>query len=77
MPRRFRKLIKRSVRSNRALRALEKHVFKDSNLKSLAGTTQAVDVIQGGVKSNALPERAWAIVNHRVSTERLVFRIFS
>ncbi|KAI0328685.1 Zn-dependent exopeptidase [Cubamyces sp. BRFM 1775] len=29
-------------------------------------TTQAADVIEGGVKVNALPERAWAIVNHRI-----------
>jgi hypothetical protein len=28
------------------------------------------------VKSNALPEEAWAIVNHRVSTERLAFSFF-
>jgi len=30
-------------------------------------TTQAIDVIHGGVKSNALPEQAWAIVNHRIA----------
>ena len=29
----------------------------------LSGTTQAVDIIHGGVKSNALPELAEAIVN--------------
>jgi len=29
-------------------------------------------MIQGGVKSNALPERAWAIVNRRISTESSV-----
>ncbi|KAM6504422.1 hypothetical protein JOM56_001365, partial [Amanita muscaria] len=36
---------------------------------SQVGTTQAIDiqVIHGGVKSNALPERAYAIVNHRIS----------
>jgi Gly-Xaa carboxypeptidase len=70
MPPHVRRLIERSVYSNLALRALEKRVFKDPNFKSLAGTTQAVDIIQGGVKANALPERAWAVVNHRVSTER-------
>lgn len=30
-------------------------------------TTQAIDLIQGGIKSNALPEEAWAVVNHRVA----------
>ncbi|KAF7320589.1 Gly-Xaa carboxypeptidase [Mycena chlorophos] len=32
----------------------------------LLSTTQAVDIIAGGVKVNALPEEAHAIVNHRV-----------
>lgn len=30
-------------------------------------TTQAVDVISGGIKVNALPEGARAIVNHRIA----------
>ncbi|PBK99207.1 carboxypeptidase S [Armillaria gallica] len=30
-------------------------------------TTQAVDLIQGGVKVNALPEKASAVINHRVA----------
>jgi Gly-Xaa carboxypeptidase len=34
--------------------------------RALVGTTTAVDMIQGGVKSNALPEQAWAVVNHRI-----------
>ncbi|KAJ9629459.1 hypothetical protein H2203_001833 [Taxawa tesnikishii (nom. ined.)] len=33
----------------------------------LVQTSQAVDVISGGAKVNALPERASAIVNHRVN----------
>ena len=41
-------------------------------LKNLVGTTQAIDLIQGGVKTNALPERAWAVVNHRIATERFI-----
>jgi Gly-Xaa carboxypeptidase len=69
MSRHVRRLVKRSVHSDRALHALEKIVFKDPILKSLTGTTQAIDMIKGGIKSNALPERAWALVNHRVSTE--------
>ncbi|KAH8882921.1 carboxypeptidase S [Thozetella sp. PMI_491] len=36
-------------------------------IKYLMQTSQAVDVISGGVKVNALPERAQAIVNHRVN----------
>lgn len=35
-------------------------------------TTQAIDLVQGGVKVNALPEEAWAVVNHRIDTQRSV-----
>ena len=34
------------------------------------GTTQAVDLIKGGVKVNALPERVDAVVNHRIAEQR-------
>ncbi|KAJ3798365.1 carboxypeptidase S [Lentinula aff. detonsa] len=33
----------------------------------LSRTTQAVDLISGGVKANALPEQAQAIINHRIA----------
>jgi Gly-Xaa carboxypeptidase len=36
-------------------------------IKYLMQTSQAVDVISGGVKVNALPERATAVVNHRIN----------
>ncbi|WWC63515.1 uncharacterized protein I303_106118 [Kwoniella dejecticola CBS 10117] len=35
--------------------------------RSMVGTTQAVDIINGGLKVNALPESVVAIVNHRIS----------
>ena len=34
------------------------------------GTTQAVDIIRGGVKSNALQEKVFAVVNHRIADYR-------
>lgn len=52
-----------------ALRAAEQELFKNRAFMSLVGTTQAIDIVDGGVKVNALPEQAWAIVNHRISTE--------
>lgn len=52
-----------------ALRAAEQELFKNRAFMSLVGTTQAIDIVYGGVKVNALPEQAWAIVNHRISTE--------
>ncbi|KAF9240733.1 hypothetical protein BU15DRAFT_73956 [Melanogaster broomeanus] len=58
--------------SDKALRSAEKQLFQNQMLKSLIGTTQAIDIVQGGVKVNALPERAFAVVNHRISTESSV-----
>ncbi|KAJ7512330.1 hypothetical protein B0H11DRAFT_1698767 [Mycena galericulata] len=45
----------------------EKKIFR-----ALVGTTQAVDLVSGGVKSNALPEEAVAVVNHRIATQSSV-----
>ena len=45
-------------------------MIKDKTFKSLIGTTQAIDLIHGGVKTNALPEEAWAVVNNRIATQR-------
>ncbi|KAH9167374.1 hypothetical protein EDB89DRAFT_1910059 [Lactarius sanguifluus] len=71
-PAHLRAFIKTSVHSDRALRKLETELIKDPAYKSLIGTTQAIDLIQGGVKSNALPEEAWAVVNHRIATQSSV-----
>jgi Gly-Xaa carboxypeptidase len=65
--------ILRSAKSDKALKAAEEILLQDRVYESLMGTTQAIDLIQGGVKSNALPEQAWAIVNHRIATDRSVF----
>ncbi|TFK31147.1 hypothetical protein BDQ12DRAFT_694504 [Crucibulum laeve] len=72
LPSHFRKTIKKSVHSKKALEALQGLVLENPNYKSLVGTTQAIDLIQGGVKSNALPEQAWAVVNHRISVSSSV-----
>ena len=44
-------------------------------MKAILSTTQAVDLIEGGVKVNALPERTSAVVNHRIAAERWVSAI--
>lgn len=72
---RLRALIEASVTDDHALRELEGIVFDDpafaaSVYKALASTSQAIDLVQGGVKTNALPENAWAVINHRISTSR-------
>lgn len=38
----------------------------------LVATSQAVDIIQGGAKSNALPEHVSVLINHRIAIEESV-----
>ncbi|KAF7296876.1 Gly-Xaa carboxypeptidase [Mycena indigotica] len=49
-----------------AARWLSTHDLADAARLS---TTQAVDIVAGGIKVNALPEEAHVVVNHRVSVE--------
>ncbi|KAF8216351.1 hypothetical protein K438DRAFT_1797078 [Mycena galopus ATCC 62051] len=72
MPSKLKRLVRRSTRSKKALAKLQDVLIEDPFFKSLIGTTQAVDIVQGGVKSNALPEQAYALVNHRISTQSSV-----
>ncbi|GJE90960.1 carboxypeptidase S [Phanerochaete sordida] len=72
LPSKVRKAIERAGSSDKALRAAEKALFADPRFKALVGTTSAVDLIAGGVKTNALPESAWAVVNHRIATDSSV-----
>ncbi|KAL5531541.1 hypothetical protein ACEPAG_4418 [Sanghuangporus baumii] len=72
MDHKFRHTVLKSAHSDLALHVLEKLAEKDIALKSFIGTTQAIDLIQGGVKTNALPEQAWAVVNHRIATQSSV-----
>ena len=44
-------------------------VLKDPVTRFLVGTSQAVDVIHGGEKVNALPEYSEVFINHRVAVE--------
>jgi Gly-Xaa carboxypeptidase len=70
MPCKLRHLIQKSRNSKRALRKLESLIFQDRSMKAKVGTTQAIDLIKGGVKTNALPESADAVINHRIATDR-------
>ncbi len=70
MPDELRATIKEAAQSDESLSKVENILFNDPLFKSLVATTQPVDMIHGGVKSNALPEQAWAVVNHRISTQR-------
>lgn len=48
MDRTLRSKILKSLKSDKTLRELEALLFADSVEKSLAGTTQAIDLINGG-----------------------------
>jgi Gly-Xaa carboxypeptidase len=76
MPKKLRAAVVKSARSDKALRAAEDILLKDKQFRALTGTTQAIDLIGGGVKTNALPELTWAVVNHRIDTARSVYIFF-
>ncbi|EJD07407.1 carboxypeptidase S [Fomitiporia mediterranea MF3/22] len=69
MDKSLRKIILKSTNSDKTLHKLEGIIEDDLALRSFVGTTQAIDLIQGGVKTNALPEQAWAVINHRIATQ--------
>lgn len=67
-PEDLRKLARKAVTDDAALKVLQERLLaSDPFYKAMLGTTQAVDLIEGGVKVNALPERASAVVNHRIA----------
>jgi Gly-Xaa carboxypeptidase len=68
LSRKLRHAIQQSDKSDRALKTAEEELFKLRGFRELTGTTQAIDLVSGGVKSNALPEQAYAVVNHRIDT---------
>jgi len=70
MPGTFQDLIPQAASSDAALDVLTKALAKISLFKSLIGTIQGIDVIEGGIKINALPEQASAIVDHRIAVFR-------
>ncbi|KAJ1539856.1 hypothetical protein HK405_012353, partial [Cladochytrium tenue] len=47
--------------------ALERYLDSERTARPFVATSQAVDIVQGGAKVNALPERVMAAVNHRVA----------
>ncbi|KAH8116286.1 hypothetical protein DFH11DRAFT_1828042 [Phellopilus nigrolimitatus] len=57
MDSKLRKTVQQSASSDKALHELEKVIAKDKALRALVSTTQAIDLIQGDVKTNALPEQ--------------------
>lgn len=74
VPDAVRKLAERAVDDDAALQALGRAFLEsDPEYAAVMGTTQAVDIVRGGVKVNALPESVEAIVNHRIAEDRCAF----
>ncbi|KAL3417219.1 peptidase family M20/M25/M40 [Phlyctema vagabunda] len=70
MPSRLQTLIKKSLTSKSAAKSLAEYLAKDDiRNRYLMQTSQASDIISGGVKINALPEKVYAVVNHRIAVE--------
>ncbi|BEI91918.1 uncharacterized protein CcaverHIS019_0407380 [Cutaneotrichosporon cavernicola] len=64
----FPKSVARSVKNPKKWHKLAKDLAKsDRVLNAFLSTTSAIDLINGGVKINALPEKVDASVNHRIS----------
>ncbi|GJJ11290.1 hypothetical protein Clacol_005522 [Clathrus columnatus] len=74
-------IIKSQVSDKALARVQETILAEFPDLKYLMQTTQAIDLISGGVKVNALPERVTAVVNHRIdvasSVDAVKERMFS
>jgi Gly-Xaa carboxypeptidase len=66
----LRKTIQESLTSKRAAKTVANYIAKEGVFQIyLMQTSQATDLISGGVKINALPEKVYAIINHRIAME--------
>ncbi|KAI0041286.1 carboxypeptidase S [Auriscalpium vulgare] len=65
----LRALIAHARTDDAALRGLHDALLAADprRFRAITATTQAVDLVGGGVKVNALPESAWAVVDHRIA----------
>lgn len=69
IPPHIERLIEKSKTSDGALKALGAVLGKDRDTRTFVTTTQAIDLIEGGVKVNALPEKASAVINNRINVD--------
>lgn len=66
----LRKTIQKSLSSKAAAKKVAEYLSNDDIYKRyLMQTSQAVDLVNGGVKINALPEKVYAVINHRIAVE--------
>lgn len=79
LPAEYRSLVAKAGHDDAALAEVQQYLIQlNPNLyKAKLGTTQAIDLISGGVKVNALPEHVSAVANHRIADWRSVACITS
>ncbi|RLV89769.1 Carboxypeptidase S [Spathaspora sp. JA1] len=65
----FKRTILKAGYNRRANKKLLKYITSNRFTRYLVGTSQALDIIHGGEKNNALPEVTRLLVNHRVAIE--------
>lgn len=68
--------LKQRLKDPREWDALADELGQDRIVRAFLGTTQAVDLISGGVKVNAIPEQARATVNFRIDFTSSVAETF-
>lgn len=69
----LRKTIQQALSSKKAAKTVADYLAsKDKFQRYLLQTSQATDLVSGGVKINALPEKVYAVVNHRIAVESRV-----
>lgn len=67
----LKQLAKAAIEDDSALESLKQAILdRNPGAAAQLGTTQAVDLISGGVKVNALPEQTHFVVNHRIAEHR-------
>jgi Gly-Xaa carboxypeptidase len=72
LPSDYRALVAKASTDDAALAEVEAHLLAENPdfTRAKMGTTQAIDLVNGGVKVNALPEHVWAVANHRIADWR-------
>ncbi|GAA5972509.1 hypothetical protein JCM11641_001876 [Rhodosporidiobolus odoratus] len=60
------KQLRRKIKDPRKWKKLGEELAEDEVLRAFMSTTQAADLVQGGVKINALPEFSTASINYRI-----------
>ncbi|KAH7417826.1 hypothetical protein BKA64DRAFT_761443 [Cadophora sp. MPI-SDFR-AT-0126] len=74
----LKKTIRASLSNKKAAKTVANYLAtQDIFQRYLMQTSQATDLISGGVKINALPEKVYAVINHRIAVESQVANVRS